>query len=103
MSGEGKGEFQKRIDEILQVECNICHLDFSTIERFQDHWRDAHEATYGKGYPKITQYSFIKDACQKVLDEFRREIPYRHTEGHTYIDPVKLPEVVKKWLGEEQK
>ena len=75
MSGEGKGELQKRIQK----------------------WKDDQES----GNIEASYKS--PEEIEQWIDEFRREIPYRHTEGHTYIDPVKLPEVIRKWLGEEQK
>jgi len=69
VSGEGKGEFERRLIE--------------SADSIED--------------------TIPRKSALKILDEFRREIPYRHTEGHTYIDPVKLPEGIKKWLGPELK
>ncbi len=80
MSGEGKGEFQTRLYALGDQEGQI---------------------RYAREIGDLNKVIVIDVVA--ILDEFRREIPYRHVEGHTYIDAVKLPEVIKKWLGEEQK
>jgi len=57
-----KDELERRIRDVIYVECGICHeelMDNHSLEKFKEHWRKNHEVHYGRAY-LIIKYGMVK-------------------------------------------